>query len=229
MKIFAAELFGTFCLVFIGCASVVTGGFGELIPSGGSLAIGLTFGVTVIAMAYAIGPISGAHLNPAVTLGVWMAGRMPARHVAGYIIAQFVGAFLGALVLWLIVSGKAGFDLGATGFAQNGWDPEKGYSTSAAFLTEMVVTFIFVTIILGVTSGTHTTVNAGLVIGLTLAVLHIAFIPVSGNSLNPARSFGPAVFAGGTALGQLWLYFLAPLLGGALAGVVAKTRFFERD
>jgi aquaporin Z len=229
MKAYIAELFGTFCLVFIGCASVVTGGFGGLIPSGGSLAIGLSFGVAVVAMAYAIGPVSGAHLNPAVTVGAWLAGRMPAAQVPGYVIAQFAGAFLGALLLWLIVSGSATYDIGATGFAQNGWDPEKGYSASAAFLTEMAVTFIFVTVILGVTNGKHATVLAGLVIGLTLAVLHVAFIPVSGNSLNPARSFGPALFAGGGAIAQLWLYILAPLIGGAAAGVVAKMRIFEKD
>lgn len=230
MKAYIAELFGTACLVFIGCATIVTGGFGGLIPDGGSLTIGLAFGIAVIAMAYAIGPVSGAHLNPAVTVGVWLAGRLPAKDVAGYVIAQMVGALIGALALWLIVSGKAGgYDLGATGFGHNGWDPVQGYSASAAFLTEMIATFVFVTVILGVTSGNHTTVMAGAVIGLTLAALHFAFIPVSGNSLNPARSFGPAVFVGGTALAQLWLYILAPLIGGAAAGVVARTRIFERD
>jgi len=228
MKAYTAEFFGTLCLVFIGCATIVTGGFGGLVPAGGSLTIGLSFGLAVTAMAYAIGPVSGAHLNPAVTVGAWLAGRLPVGDVVGYIVAQLVGALVGALLVWLIASGKGGYDL-ASGLGQTGWDPVGGYSTTAVFVTELVATFIFVTVILGVTSGNHTTALAGLVIGLTLAILHFAFIPVSGNSLNPARSFGPAVFVGGAALSQLWLYILAPLIGGALAGVVAKARLLDKD
>lgn len=229
MKSYIAEVFGTFCLVFIGCAAVVTGGLGGLLP-GSSLGIGMAFGVAVVAMAYAIGPVSGAHLNPAVSLGAFLAGRMSAGDLIGYVVAQMVGGILGALVLYIIVRGKAeGYDFGATGFAQNGWDPVKGYGAFAAFVTEAVATFIFVTVILGVTNAKHTTVLAGLVIGLTLVVLHVAFIPVSGNSLNPARSIGPALFAGGAAVSQLWLYILAPLVGGAVAGIVAKARIFEKD
>lgn len=228
MKSYIAELFGTACLVLIGCATIVTGGFGGLVPTGGSLTIGLSFGLTIVAMAYAIGPVSGAHLNPAVTVGAWLAGRMPVGDVIGYIVAQLVGALLGAGIVYLIASGKSGYDLSA-GLGQTGWDPVGGYSTTAAFITEMVATFVFVTVILGVTSGNHTTALAGLVIGLTLAILHFAFIPVSGNSLNPARSFGPAVFVGGAALSQLWLYIVAPVIGGALAGIVAKTRMLEKD
>jgi aquaporin Z len=226
MKAFAAELFGTFCLVFIGCASVVTGGFGGLLPAG-SLGIGLSFGIAVIAMAYAIGPVSGAHLNPAVTLGAVLAGRVPASDIPRYMVAQVIGGILGAAVLWVIASGSVA---GApANLAANGWDPVAGYSTTSALVTEIVATFVFVTVILGVTNAKHTTIVAGVGIGLTLAALHIAFIPVSGNSLNPARSIGPALFSGGAAIGQLWLYILAPLVGGALAGMVARAGILERD
>lgn len=226
MKAYIAELFGTFCLVFIGCASVVTGGFGGLLPAG-SLGIGLSFGIAVVAMAYAIGPVSGAHLNPAVTLGVWLSGRMPTGDVAPYMIAQVIGGILGAVVLYVIAAGAVA---GApANLAANGWDPVAGYSTFAALITEIVATFIFVTVILGVTNAKHTTALAGLAIGLTLAALHVGFIPVSGNSLNPARSIGPALFSGSAAIGQLWLYIVAPLIGGALAGIVAKAGFFEKD
>lgn len=226
MKAYIAELFGTFCLVFIGCASVVTGGFGGILPAG-SVGIGLSFGIAVVAMAYAIGPVSGAHLNPAVTLGAWLAGRIPAGDVIPYWIAQVLGGILGAIVLYIIASGAAA---GApANLAANGWDPVAGYSTTAALITEIVATFVFVTVILGVTNAKHTTMLAGLGIGLTLAALHFCFIPVSGNSLNPARSIGPALFSGSAAIGQLWLYILAPLVGGALAGIVAKAGILEKD
>ena len=226
MKAYIAEVFGTFCLVFIGCSSVITGGFGGLLP-GGAVGIALAFGIAVVAMAYAVGPVSGAHLNPAVSLGAFLAGRLPASDLIGYIVAQVVGGIIGAVVLWIIASGKAG---GApANLAATGWDAAAGYSTAAAFITETVATFVFVTVILGVTNAKHTTVLAGLVIGLTLLALHLCFIPVSGNSLNPARSIGPALFSGGAAIGQLWLYIVAPLLGGAIAGVVAKAGIFEKD
>jgi len=225
MKSYIAEVFGTFCLVFIGCASVVTGGLGGLLPAS-SLGIGMAFGVAVVAMAYAIGPVSGAHLNPAVSLGAFLAGRLSASDLIGYIIAQVVGGVLGALVLWIIASGAAA---GApANLAANGWDPAV-WSTTSAFLVEVVATFIFVTVILGVTNEKHATMLAGLGIGMTLVVLHICFIPVSGNSLNPARSIGPALFSGSAAIGQLWLYIVAPLIGGAIAGVVAKAKIFEKD
>lgn len=226
MKAYIAEVFGTFCLVFIGCASVVTGGLGGLLPAS-SLGIGLSFGIAVVAMAYAIGPVSGAHLNPAVSLGAYLAGRLPASDLVGYIVAQVIGGIVGAVVLYIIASG---FNTGApVNLAANGWDPVAGYSTMAALITEIVATFVFVTVILGVTNAKHTTVLAGLVIGLTLAALHVCFIPVSGNSLNPARSIGPALFSGGAAIGQLWLYIVAPLIGGAVAGIVAKAGIFEKD
>jgi aquaporin Z len=225
MKAYLAEVFGTFCLVFIGCASVVTGGLGGLLPAS-SVGVGLSFGIAVVAMAYAVGPVSGAHLNPAVSLGAFLAGRLPAKDLVPYIIAQVVGGVIGAVVLYIIAGGAAG---GApANLAANGWDPAK-YSVMSAFLAEAVATFIFVTVILGVTNAKHTTAFAGLVIGLTLAALHMCFIPVSGNSLNPARSIGPALFSGSGAIAQLWLYIAAPLIGGAIAGIVAKAGIFEKD
>jgi aquaporin Z len=170
MKKFIAEVFGTLCLVLIGCAAIVTGGFGGALPIG-AIGIGLAFGLTVTAMAYAIGAVSGAHLNPAVTIGAVAAGRMGAADAVSYIIAQCVGAILGAGILFLIISGKAGgYDVAALGLGQNGWDPVNGYSATAAFLTEVVATFIFVTVILCVTAENNSTRLAGLVIGLTLAV-----------------------------------------------------------
>lgn len=223
MKTYLAEVLGTFLLVFIGTASVVTGGFGGALPIGQE-GIGIAFGIGLIAAAYAIGPISGAHLNPAVTLGVFLAGRMPAKDVVPYWIAQVIGAILASLALWIIVAGSA---TPVTNLAASGWDAAK-WSTTSVLLTEVIATFTFVTVILGVTNAKHTTAFAGLVIGLTLAALHFAFIPVSGNSLNPARSIGPALFTAG-AFGQLWLYIVAPLVGGAIAGVVAKTGIFEKD
>lgn len=222
MKTYLAEVFGTFCLVFIGCATVVTGGFGGLIPTGGALAIGFAFGITVIAMAYAIGPISGAHLNPAVTLGVYLAGRLPAKDVAPYMAAQVVGGVIAALLLWIIASGSA--DGAPANLAANGWS---NYSTAAAFIVELVAAFLFVMVILGVTSEKHSTAMAGLVIGLTLTAIHLFSITITGTSLNPARSIGPALFSGGAAIAQLWLFIVAPLLGGAAAGLVYKARMFE--
>ncbi|EKF18547.1 MIP family channel protein [Nitratireductor pacificus pht-3B] len=221
-----AEVFGTFCLVFFGCASVITGGYGGLLPAGG-VGIALSFGIAVIAMAYAIGPVSGAHLNPAVTLGAFLSGRFPAKDVAPYMVAQVIGGILGATVLWVIASGNAA---GAPAIlAANGWDPVNGYSMGSAFIAEAVATFIFVTVILGVTAKKHETALAGLAIGLTLTVIHLCLIPVTGTSVNPARSIGPALFSGSVPISQLWLFILAPLLGAAAAGLVAKTRIFEKE
>lgn len=225
MKLFLAELLGTFLLVFIGTAAIVTGGLGGVLPVG-SIGIGLAFGMGLVAAAYAIGPISGAHLNPAVTLGFFLAGRLPAKDVVTYWIAQLVGGIVAAIALWIIVAGKGGeavTNLGATT-----WDAAQ-WSTTAVFLTEVIATFTFVLVILASTSAKHMTAFAGLIIGLTLAVLHFGFIPVSGNSLNPARSIGPGLFSGSVAIGQLWLYIVAPLVGGAIAGIVAKTGLFEKD
>jgi aquaporin Z len=225
MKLFLAELLGTFLLVFIGTAAIVTGGMGDVLPLG-SIGIGLSFGIGLIAAAYAIGPISGAHLNPAVTLGFFLAGRLPAKDVLTYWIAQVIGGVIASLALWVIVSGQTGGH--TTGFGANGWDVAK-YGASTAFWWEVIGTFTFVMVILGVTSAKHSTAIAGLAIGLTLTGLHIAMIPVTGTSVNPARSIGPALFTGGAAIGQLWLFIVAPLIGGAIAGVVAKTGVFEKD
>ena len=229
MKRYLAELFGTFVLIFVGVGSIVAGGFGSALPLG-QIGIGLAFGLAVTAMAYTIGPVSGAHLNPAVTLGVWLAGRLPARDVLPYIVAQVIGAGLGALFIYAVALGRAqGYDLAASGLGQNSWDPVEGFGATSAFLIEVFATFIFVTVILGVTHPRHETVLAGLVIGLTLAILHFAFIPVSGNSLNPARSIGPALFVGGDAFNQMWLYVVAPLIGGAVAGILARAGVLTRD
>jgi aquaporin Z len=221
MKKYTAEILGTFLLVFIGTGSVVLGGLGGALPLAQGF-IGLAFGIGLIAAAYAIGPISGAHLNPAVTIGVFLAGRMPAGDVVGYIIAQIIGAILATVAIALIV----GFGLPG-GYAASGWGAS--FTSTQALIAEIIATFVFVTVILGVTAGKHTNMLAGLVIGLTLAAIHFAFIPVSGSSLNPARSIGPALFSGAEALSALWVYIVGPVIGGALAGIVAKTRIFELD
>jgi aquaporin Z len=229
MKKYIAEFFGTFVLVFIGVGSIVAGGFGGALPLG-QIGIGLSFGLAVTAMAYTIGPVSGAHLNPAVTLGVWLARRMETRDVIPYVIAQVVGAIVGAAFIYLAATGRVqGYDVAASGLGQNSWDPVEGFGVTSVFLIEVVATFVFVAVILGVTHPRQETALAGLVIGLTLAILHFAFIPVSGNSLNPARSIGPALFVGGDSLAQVWLYVVAPSIGGALAGVAARMNLFYRD
>ena len=208
---------------------MVTGGFGGILP-GGAPGVGFSFGIAWVAMAYAIGPVSGAHLNPAVTLGVFLADRLPAKDALPYMIAQIAGAIIASIVLYVIVAGKAGgYDISTSGFGQSGWDPENGFGTGAVFITEVITTFVLVTVFLGVTSERHATTLAGLVIGLTLVALHVAFYPVSGTSLNPARSVAPALFAGATAIGQLWLYIAAPMIGGAIAGLAAKAGLFEQD
>ena len=230
MKKYIAEFIGTAALVLIGCGAITAGGLGNVL--GGSppgflaiLPIGLAFGLAVTAMAYGIGPVSGCHINPAVTIGVWAAGRMPTSDLAGYIIAQVAGAIVGAAILLAIVSGKAGgYDVSAAGLGQTGW---KDYSLFSAFLAELIATFLFLVVILGATSRAGTTPVAGLAIGLTLAALHLAFVPVSGNSLNPARSIGPALFVGGPAIAQLWLFIVAPLIGGYVAGLLFKSKTLE--
>jgi len=225
MKTYLAEVLGTFLLVFLGTASVVTGGLGGALPVG-QIGIGLAFGIGVIAAAYAVGPVSGAHLNPAVTLGVFLAGKLPAKDVIPYWIAQVIGGILASLALWIMVSGQTGGH--TTGFAANGWDPAV-YGVWSAFITEVIATFVFVLVILCITSENHTNIFAGTAIGLTLAAIHFAVIPVTGTSVNPARSIGPALFSGSAAISQLWLFIVAPLIGGAIAGIVAKGGLFEKD
>lgn len=215
MKKYIAEAIGTFALVFFGCATVIFMR-GEV----GLLGVAFAFGLAVTAMAYSIGQISGAHLNPAVSLGMLTAGRMTPKDFAGYVIAQFAGAILAAAVLYAIAEGKAGgYDIAANGFAQNGWSQ---YGMWSALVFEFVATFLFVTVILGATQEGAASTYAGLVIGLTLVAIHLAGIAVSGSSVNPARSLGPALFAGGTALSQVWLYFVAPLAGAFVAGLAFK-------
>lgn len=226
MKILIAELIGTFTLVLLGCGSAVLAG-GEV----GQLGIAFAFGLAIVAMAYGIGPISGCHINPAVSFGAFIAGRMSAGTMLQYWIAQFIGAVLGAAVLYFIATGKAGYDLASNGLGQNGWGPGYlgEYSLAAALVFEIVATFLFLVVILGATQKSAPGMVAGLAIGLTLAVIHIVGIQVTGVSVNPARSFGPAVIAGGPALSQLWLFLIAPLIGAALAGLLFKQKLLETE
>jgi aquaporin Z len=219
-----AEFIGTFWLVFGGCGSAVLSaafpkeGVGNL--GIGFLGVSLAFGLTVLTMAYAIGHISGCHLNPAVSVGLWAGKRFPASDLPPYIIAQVLGGIAGAGALYLIASGKAGFSL-AGGLASNGYGDHSpgGYSMIAALITEIVLTFMFLIIILGATDGRAPKGFAPIAIGLGLTLIHLIGIPVTNLSVNPARSTGPAVFVGGWALSQLWLFWLAPILGAAFAGV----------
>lgn len=214
----SAEFLGTFWLVFGGCGSaVLSAAFPEV--GIGLLGVSFAFGLTVLTMAYAIGHISGCHLNPAVSIGLWAGGRFPAKDLAAYIGAQVLGAIAGAGVLYLIASGKAGFDLSG-GFASNGYgehSPGK-YSLFSALVAEVVLTYMFLMIILGSTDGRAPAGFAPIAIGLGLTLIHLIGIPVDNLSVNPARSTGPAVFVGGWALAQLWLFWVAPILGGWLAG-----------
>ncbi|MGI6456555.1 MAG: aquaporin Z [bacterium] len=214
-----AEFVGTFWLVFGGCGSaVLAAGFPEL--GIGFLGVAFAFGLTVLTMAYAIGHISGCHLNPAVSIGLTAGGRFPAAELLPYIIAQVAGGIAAAGVLYLIASGKAGFELSA-GFASNGYGEHSpgGYSLLAAFVTETVLTFMFLIIILGATDARAPQGMAPVAIGLGLTLIHLIGIPVTNLSVNPARSTGPALFVGGWAIAQLWLFWVAPIIGGGLAGL----------
>lgn len=213
-----AELIGTLWLVFGGCgAAVLSAAFPGV--GIGLLGVSLAFGLTVLTMAYALGHISGCHLNPAVTVGLVTGGRFPARELPAYVVAQVLGGLLGAAALYLIASGKAGFSL-AGGFAANGFGEHSpgGYSLVAAFVAEVLLTFMFLVIILGSTHGRAPSGFAPIAIGLGLTLIHLIGIPVTNLSVNPARSTGPALFVGGWALAQLWLFWVAPLVGGALGG-----------
>lgn len=221
---YLAELIGTAVLVLVGCASIVISGFGGAFPMG-ILSIGLAFGLSVTAMAYTIGPVSGCHLNPSVTAAVWAAGRMNSGDAIGYVIAQFIGGIVGALILYFILKGKmAGYDVGKQGLGQTGWHD---YSVGAAILAEFVATLIFTTVILAVTGPKGNTPIAGLIIGLTLMILHLAVINVSGTSVNAARSLGPALFVGGVAVAQIWMYLIVPTLAGALAGWLVRSKTLD--
>jgi aquaporin Z len=218
-----AEFIGTFWLVLGGCGSaVLAAAFPNL--GIGFAGVALAFGLTVLTGAYALGPISGAHFNPAVTVGLWAGGRFPAAHIGPYILAQLLGAIAAAAVLYVIASGRPGFDL-AAGFAANGYGDHSpgGYSLSAALISELVMTFMFLIVILGATHKRAPVGFAGIAIGLALTLIHLISIPVTNTSVNPARSTGPALFVGGWALAQLWLFWFAPIVGAAIAGLVYRT------
>ncbi|MFI3304985.1 MAG: aquaporin [Rikenellaceae bacterium] len=213
MKKLMAEAVGTMILVLMGCGSAVfNGGAGSVAAV---LTIAFAFGLSVVAMAYTVGGISGCHINPAITLGVWMSGRMKCGEALSYMGAQVVGAFVGSAILFAISSGLGISGTGANGFGEGMMIP--------ALIAEIVFTFIFVLVVLGTTSSENSAPNiAGLVIGLTLVLVHIVCIPITGTSVNPARSIAPAVFAGGEALSQLWLFVVAPFIGAALSAVTWK-------
>jgi aquaporin Z len=222
-----AEFFGTFWLVLGGCgAAVLAAGFPNL--GIGFLGVAFAFGLTVLTMAYAVGHISGGHFNPAVTIGLWSAGRCASKHVIPYIVAQVIAAIIAAAVLWLIASGKPGWVAG--GFASNGYgdlSPGK-YGLASCFVCEVVMTFFFLFVIIGTTSKGAATGFAGIPIGLALTLIHLVSIPVTNTSVNPARSTGPALFAGGQYIGQLWLFWVAPIIGAVIAGLLTRW-MYERE
>jgi aquaporin Z len=234
MNKYVAEAFGTAVLVLVGCGAVVAANtlgagltppvdMGASVHTQGLVAIALAFGLAVTAMAYGIGPVSGCHINPAVTVALWSAGRLETKELGPYIGAQVAGAFIGVVVLAMIVGGVKPV------FGQTTWNPATT-SFVSAFIAEFVATMIFTVVILGVTQAKGGGGNvAGLVIGLTLALLHLAFVPVTGNSLNPARTLAPNLFVGGQAALQIWLYILAPLAGAYVAGQLFKTGMFAAD
>lgn len=224
IKKLTAEFLGTFWLVLGGCGSAVLAAkFPEV--GIGLVGVSLAFGLTVVTMAYAVGHISGGHFNPAVTFGAWAAGRIDLGSVAGYVIAQCVGAIVAAFVLTYIASGAPGFDAVASGLASNGYGEHSPghYALGAAFVTEALLTFFFLLVILGSTSDRAPKGFAPLAIGLALTLIHLVSIPVTNTSVNPARSLGPAVVVGGWAIGQLWLFWVAPIVGAVVAGFVHRT------
>lgn len=223
MKAYGAEFIGTFWLVLGGCGSaVLAAAFPEV--GIGLLGVSLAFGLTVLTMAFAIGHISGCHLNPAVSFGLWAGGRFPTKELLPYIVAQVLGAIVAGGVLYLIASGQAGFELSA-GFASNGYGDHSpgGYSLTAALVTEVVMTLIFLFVILGATDKRAPQGFAPIAIGLCLTLIHLISIPVTNTSVNPARSTSQAIFAGGIYLQQLWLFWVAPLVGAVLAGKLHKS------
>jgi aquaporin Z len=229
MKKAIAEFIGTFTLVLLGCGAAVIAGPAVGATTVGVLGISLAFGLAIVAMAYGIGPVSGCHVNPAVSFGAFVAGRMSAADLVTYVIAQCLGAIAGAAVLWLIMSGKASGWNG--GLGANGWGSGYlgEYNLLSAAIFEIVATFLFLVTILGVTQKGAPTQLAGLAIGLTLAVIHIVGINVTGVSVNPARSLGPALLVGGNAMGQLWLFIVAPLVGAAAAGLLFRAKVLSAD
>jgi len=225
MKTYLAEIVGTFILVLFGCGTAVVAG-----DKVGIVGIAFAFGLALIGAAYGIGPISGCHINPAVSLGVCLAGRMSFKQMLGYWVSQFAGGVLGAAILASIAGGVGGgYDIAAKGLGQNGWGPgyQGEYSMISAMGFEFVATLIFVIVILGSTQKSAPAGFAGLAIGITLVAIHLFGIHITGTSVNPARSLGPALLVGGQALSQLWLFLLAPSLGGAAAGLLFRSKALE--
>ena len=222
LKKYFAEMVGTFVLVFIGCGSAVIAG-----NQIGFLGISLAFGLAVLGMVYSIGPVSGCHINPAVTIAMLSAGKISTKDSIWYIAAQCVGAVAGSLILLSVASGLPGYAMEINGLGQNGYDnasPMK-FSMGSGFIAEVVLTFIFILVIFGATDKKASTQFAGIAIGFTLVIVHLIGIPITGTSVNPARSLGPAIILGGEAIKQLWLFWLAPILGGILAAFTYKTVF----
>lgn len=225
VKKYAAEGLGTFALVLFGCGAAAIAGVSSTGPSGlGLLGISLAFGLAVVAMAYTIGPISGCHINPAISTAMCIAGKLSVKDLVGYVIAQCIGAIAGAGVLYVIATGGAGFEMVEWGLGSNGWGEGYlgNYNMKSAFIAEFVFTFLFLMVIFGTTAKKASPQMAGLAIGISLALIHFVAIPITGTSVNPARSLGPAIFAGGMALSQLWLFIVAPLAGGIFAALVRK-------
>ena len=223
---FIVELVGTFSLVLFGCGAAAVSGVDTIagLSGLGLLGISFAFGLAVVVMAYAIGGISGCHINPAITVSMLVAGKIDLKDALAYIVAQLIGAALAAFVLMQILSGQAGFDMGEYALGSNGWGEnyQNNFNVTAAFIAEAVLTFLFLFVIFATTSKWGNSTMAGLAIGLTLVLIHLVAIPITGTSVNPARSFGPAVFAGGAALSQLWLFIVAPLVGGVVAALFWK-------
>lgn len=229
-KKLSAEFFGTFWLVFGGCGSaVLAAGFPEL--GIGFAGVALAFGLTVLTMAYAVGHISGGHFNPAVTLGLWAGGRFSAKEVVPYIVAQVIGGIVGAAILYVIASGKAGFDATASGFASNGFGEHSpgGFSLQAAIIAEIVLTAFFLIVIHGVTDKRAPAGFAPLAIGLALTLIHLISIPVTNTSVNPARSTAVAIFQGTWALQQLWVFWVMPIIGGIIGGLIYRHLLEKKD
>ncbi|MGA8272096.1 MAG: aquaporin [Candidatus Sulfotelmatobacter sp.] len=225
MNRYVSEFIGTFTLVLLGCGTAVMAG-----QQVGVLGIAFAFGFALLAMAYAIGPISGCHINPAVSLGVFVAGRMTVTDLLGYVVAQILGGIAGAGVLLILARGAiAGYDAGLAGLGQNGWGPSYlgEYSIGSAMLFELIATFLFLVVILGSTSEKAPKETAGLAIGISLVAIHMFGIRIDGVSVNPARSLGPALFAGGKAMAQVWLFLIFPSIGGMAAGLLFRTRVFK--
>ena len=217
-----AELIGTFALVLFGCGSAVIAG-----DKIGFLGISLAFGFAVLVMVYAIGSISGCHINPAVTISMLVACKIKGKDALLYVIAQCIGAIIAGALLLVIAKGQAGYSLAIKGLGQNGYAAQSpgGYTLGACFIAEIVLTFLFLMVIFGSTSKSAPAGFAGIAIGISLAIIHMVGIPITGTSVNPARSLGPAIFVGGAALSQLWLFVLAPIMGGILAAIVWKNVF----